>query len=270
MTVQQLVPEPATTPPRPRAARPARRAAVRGRRTARGRRSGTRGPPRPRAGDERWIRRRQRRLVVFADADGMTKAGSSYDGPRRVAPARSVARPPMPHGPRGPPQRAAAHATTDGPRGRRACAPGADDADLVKKRPRRPARRRRPRRRRGGARARPARLGRQARTRRVRLRAAPRPSPSGAWPRARRRATGRRAPGGRHVARARCGPRRHGKPPKSPAVATMFNDAASRREEVKATIEAALKEDRAPLNDDRPPPPEAAPPPPPPPSPRRR
>ena len=36
-------------------------------------------------------------LVVFADADGMNKAGSSYDGPWRVAPARSASpRPPMP------------------------------------------------------------------------------------------------------------------------------------------------------------------------------
>ena len=61
------------------------------------------------------------------------------------------------------------------------------------------------------------------------------------------------------------------KPPESPAVATMFQrHAASLREEVKATIEAALKEDRTPLKDDRPPPLEAAPPsppsPPPPPS----
>ena len=54
------------------------------------------------------------------------------------------------------------------------------------------------------------------------------------------------------------------KPPESPAVATMFQQhAASLREEVKATIEAALKEDRAPLKDDRPPPLEAAPPSPP-------
>ena len=38
-----------------------------------------------------------RLVVVFADADGMTKAGSSYDGPWRVAPARSASpRPPMP------------------------------------------------------------------------------------------------------------------------------------------------------------------------------
>ena len=56
-------------------------------------------------------------------------------------------------------------------------------------------------------------------------------------------------------------------PPESPAVATMFQQhAASLREEVKATIEAALKEDRpaaTPARDDRPPPLEAAPPSPP-------
>ena len=185
-------------------------------------------------------------LVVFADADGMTKAGSSYDGPWRVAPARSASpRPPMP--PTGREATAKrAPPPMQPPMGREVAvhnsAPGADDADLVKKHRRRAARgarggRRRagPRRRRGGARARlHDELGRQARSDEAARLAAPPPRPSpvyervasklGAARRDRDAALQEEAAMWRERA-LRAGRR---PPPESPAVATMFQQHAAR------------------------------------------
>jgi len=199
-------------------------------------------------------------LVVFADADGMNKARSSYEGPLRVAPARSASpRPPMP--PLG--REVAVHNS----------APVENDADLVKKHRRRAAKAR------AAADAAPVRadaeaeraralhdeLGRQARSdEAARLRAVEAPRPSPVYERVASKLSATRrdqdAALEKEAAmwreRALRAEAAMSKPPESPQVETMFQKhAASLREEVKATIEAALKEDRpaaTPARDDRP------------------
>ena len=162
-------------------------------------------------------------------------------------------------------------------------APAADDADLVKKHRRRAAKARAaadagppPRADAEAERARALhdKLERQARSdEAARLAAPPRPSPVYERVASKLSATRRDQDAALEEEAAMWRERAlraeaaMAKPPESPAVATMFQQhAASLREEVKATIEAALKEDRpaaTPIKDDRPPPLEAAPPSPP-------
>ena len=237
-------------------------------------------------------------LVVFADADGMNKAGSSYDGPWRVAPARSASpRPPMP--PMGREVAVAQSAPAKGPgrapppmqppMGREVAvhnsAPAADDAAKAAKHRRRAAKARAaadagppPRADAEAERARALhdKLERQARSDEAARLAAPPPRPSPVYERVASKLSATRrdqdaalekeaAMWRERALRAEAAMSKP--PPESPAVATMFQKhAASLREEVKATIEAALKEDRpaaTPVRDDRPPPLEAAPPSPP-------